>query len=132
MRLLALLCLLATSASAQAREGYLQRPANVRLYYRFEGGGPDTIVYLHGGPGATLTEREVRGNAPLFAGHTVLFYQQRGTGKSSAIDDDSLLTVPQHIEDLEAFRRAIAIHPHLDRIPDLVKKLSEKVAGRAI
>ncbi|MGE0038434.1 MAG: tetratricopeptide repeat protein [Xanthobacteraceae bacterium] len=33
---------------------------------------------------------------------------------------------------LEAFRRAIAIHPHLDRIPDLVKKLSEKVDGRDI
>ena len=33
---------------------------------------------------------------------------------------------------LEAFRRAVAIHPHLDRIPDLVKKLSEKVDGRDI
>ena len=33
---------------------------------------------------------------------------------------------------LEAFRRAPAIHPHLERIPDLVKKLSEKVDGRDI
>jgi tetratricopeptide (TPR) repeat protein len=33
---------------------------------------------------------------------------------------------------LEAFRRATAIHPHLERIPDLVKKLSEKVDGRDI
>src|SRR5262249_5043957 len=33
---------------------------------------------------------------------------------------------------LEALRRAIAIHPHLERIPELVKKLSEKIDGRDI
>jgi tetratricopeptide (TPR) repeat protein len=33
---------------------------------------------------------------------------------------------------LEGFRRALAIHPHLERIPDLVKKLSDKVDGRDI
>ena len=33
---------------------------------------------------------------------------------------------------LDAFRRALAIHPRLERIPDLVKKLTEKVDGRDI
>jgi tetratricopeptide (TPR) repeat protein len=33
---------------------------------------------------------------------------------------------------LEAFRRALAVHPHLERIPDMVKKLTEKVEGRDI
>jgi len=33
---------------------------------------------------------------------------------------------------LEAFRRALAIHPHLQRIPELVKSLTEKVEGRDI
>ena len=33
---------------------------------------------------------------------------------------------------LEVFRRALEIHPNLQRIPDLVKSLSEKVEGRAI
>jgi tetratricopeptide (TPR) repeat protein len=33
---------------------------------------------------------------------------------------------------LEAFRRALAVHPHLERIPDLVKQLTEKVEGRDI
>ncbi|HEY3639785.1 MAG TPA: tetratricopeptide repeat protein [Xanthobacteraceae bacterium] len=33
---------------------------------------------------------------------------------------------------LEAFRRALTVHPHLEHIPDLVKQLSEKVEGRDI
>jgi tetratricopeptide (TPR) repeat protein len=33
---------------------------------------------------------------------------------------------------LDAFRRALAIHPHLERVPDLVKQLSEKIDGRDI
>ncbi len=33
---------------------------------------------------------------------------------------------------LEVFRRALAIDPHLQRIPDLVKTLSDKVEGRRI
>jgi tetratricopeptide (TPR) repeat protein len=31
---------------------------------------------------------------------------------------------------LAAFRRAVALHPHMERIPDLVKKLTESVEGR--
>lgn len=33
---------------------------------------------------------------------------------------------------LEMFRRALAVHPHLPKIPDLVKGLTEKVEGRDI
>jgi Flp pilus assembly protein TadD len=33
---------------------------------------------------------------------------------------------------LDAFRRALAVHPHLERVPDMVKKLTEKVEGRDI
>jgi tetratricopeptide (TPR) repeat protein len=33
---------------------------------------------------------------------------------------------------LEAFRRALAVHPHLEKIPDMVKRLTEKVEGRDI
>ena len=33
---------------------------------------------------------------------------------------------------LNVFRRALAVHPRLPRIPDLVKSLSEKVEGRDI
>ena len=33
---------------------------------------------------------------------------------------------------LEAFRKALAINPHLEKVPELVKQLSEKVEGRDI
>ncbi len=33
---------------------------------------------------------------------------------------------------LDAFRRALAINPHLEKVPDLVKTLTEKVEGRDI
>jgi tetratricopeptide (TPR) repeat protein len=33
---------------------------------------------------------------------------------------------------LDAFRRALAVHPHLQKIPDMIKSLTEKVEGRDI
>jgi tetratricopeptide (TPR) repeat protein len=33
---------------------------------------------------------------------------------------------------LEAYRKALAVHPHLARIPDVVKTLADKVEGRDI
>ena len=33
---------------------------------------------------------------------------------------------------LEVYPRALEVHPHIERIPDLVKTLTEKVEGRDI
>jgi len=45
-------------------------------------------------------------------------------------------TIMQELGDdkgaLEAYRRALAVHPKLEKIPELVKKLTEKVEGREI
>jgi tetratricopeptide (TPR) repeat protein len=45
-------------------------------------------------------------------------------------------TIMQELGDekaaLEAYRRALAVHPKLEKIPDVVKKLTEKVEGREI
>ena len=45
-------------------------------------------------------------------------------------------TIMQELGDdkaaLDAYRRALAVHPKLDKIPEIVKRLTEKVEGREI
>jgi proline iminopeptidase len=104
--------LLPSILSAQTREGFFQRPHDFQIYYRVEGTGPDTLVYLHGGPGGRLSDEAILDNAPLFGKHTVIFYQQRGNGRSSPATEDSLTSAAQHVEDLEAIRLAF----HLEQL----------------
>jgi tetratricopeptide (TPR) repeat protein len=63
--------------------------------------------------------------------HEVLAREPRHFGALSGLG-----IILQEIGDekhaLEVFRRALAIHPRLERIPDLVKKLTDKVDGRQI
>ena len=63
--------------------------------------------------------------------HEVLAREPRHFGALSGLG-----IILQEIGDekhaLDVFRRALAIHPHMERIPDLVKKLTEKVDGRDI
>ncbi len=63
--------------------------------------------------------------------HEVLKREPRHFGALSGLG-----MIMQEIGDdkhaLEAFRRALAVHPHLEHIPELVKQLSEKVEGRDI
>jgi tetratricopeptide (TPR) repeat protein len=63
--------------------------------------------------------------------HEVLKREPRHFGALSGLG-----MIMQEIGDdkhaLDAFRRALAVHPHLEKIPDLVKQLTEKVEGRDI
>ena len=78
-----------------------------------------------------------------------LYYLKNDYGKSLADIREVLIREPRHFgalaglgmimqelgddkRALDAFRRALVVNPHLDRIPDLVKTLSEKVEGRDI
>jgi proline iminopeptidase len=102
--LLLLISLLLAAPAQEAREGYVAADDGARLYYRIEGDGPETLVVVHGGPGNSL--ESVRLDlAPLARHRRVIYYDQRGNGRSELIGSADRLAVPLHIADLEAIRR---------------------------
>ena len=91
-------------AGVSVREGYVTTSDSARLFYRVLGRGGDTIIAIHGGPGVDL--ESIAGDfAPLAARHTVIFYDQRGAGRSELPADTSRLAVDRQIEDLDDVRR---------------------------
>ena len=90
------------------REGYVVTPDSARLFYRIIGRGPDTLVAIHGGPGVDL--ESIAGDfAPLGERHTVIFYDQRGAGRSTLPADTTRLTATQQVADLETVRQHFRI-----------------------
>jgi len=78
-----------------------------------------------------------------------LYYMQDDYGRALADIQQVLIREPRHFgalaglgiimqelgddkRALDAYRKALAINPHLDKIPERVKELSEKVEGRDI
>jgi len=108
----AALCACTRGAATHASgDGDFTTSDGTRLHYRVAGSGGDTIVAIHGGPGVDL--ESIAGDfAPLAAKHTVIFYDQRGTGRSELPTDTTRLGARQQIDDLEAVRR----HFRLDRL----------------
>jgi pimeloyl-ACP methyl ester carboxylesterase len=69
------------------------------------GTGPDVLVMIHGGPGLDMGYM-VPDFQPLAERHRLLFYDQRGGGRSELLPDDAALyTMARHVADLEALRR---------------------------
>jgi proline iminopeptidase len=93
------------------REGYLRTPDGVQLFYKIAGSGPETLVVVHGGPGNSL-ESIFNDFEPISKNRTVIYYDQRGQGKSELVKDGSKLGYEQHVADLEAVRQ----HFKLDKM----------------
>ena len=74
----------------------------VALFERRVGSGPPTIV-LHGGPGAHH-DYLLPGFDALAAGRTLIYYDQRGGGRS-AVPREVPVGWREQVEDLEALRR---------------------------
>jgi proline iminopeptidase len=94
----------AGTSNAVAQSGYVTMSDSARLFYKIIGSGRDTIIAIHGGPGLDL--ESIAGDfAVLGARHTVIFYDQRGGGKSTLPSDTSTLGVSRQITDLDELRR---------------------------
>lgn len=91
-----------------AKEGYVETSDGVRLFYRLLGSGPDTLVMIHGGPGFTM-DYFLEDLAPLAAHHALLFYDQRGSGRSTLVSDSISLAAQRFVEDVEAIRNHFRI-----------------------
>ena len=93
-----------TAPAPPPREGYVLTADSTRLFYRLAGTSGDTLLAIHGGPGVDL--ESIAGDfAPLSAHHVVIFYDQRGTGRSTLPRDTTTLNAAQQVLDLDAVRR---------------------------
>jgi pimeloyl-ACP methyl ester carboxylesterase len=94
-----------SSTRPPTREGFVGVEPGVRLYYRIEGTGRDTVIV----PFASVLADAL---APLARRHTLIFYDMRSRGRSSAVQDTTRLGVRVDVQDLEAVRRHFRIgHP---------------------
>jgi proline iminopeptidase len=117
---LALALVLAGSAATQesraarkrpAREGHVDAGGGVRLFYRVAGAGSDTVIVLHGGPGFTSDYLD-KDLDPLAQRYTLIFFDQRGTGRSTLVSDSAALDGQRFADDVDAVRR----HFGLERV----------------
>lgn len=96
---------LVAAAAGEWEEWYLPVDGGCSLYVREMGSGPPLLV-VHGGRGA---EHDYLTDAfhGLESQYRLIFYDQRGSLRSPC--PDSLVSVEQHIADLEALRAELAI-----------------------
>jgi proline iminopeptidase len=89
-------------------EGYVEAGDSVRLFYQKMGDGGETIVALHGGPGldAGYLAPDLE---PLAEEYRMIFYDQRGAGRSTVITDSTRVNLAAHIADLDRVRERFGL-----------------------
>ncbi len=102
--LLGLLCLAAPLTGQSARQGMLSLDG-ARIFYEVIGSG-DPIIVVHGGPG--LDHGYLQPGLDLLATrNTVVYYDQRGTGRSGAELVDSIINFDAFVDDIDALRQVL-------------------------
>ncbi|GLV54527.1 hypothetical protein KDH_13740 [Dictyobacter sp. S3.2.2.5] len=86
------------SIATRTPEGYLQIDKDVRLYYKVVGNKPQTVII----PAASWLADDL---VALAQEYTLIFYDQRGRGRSNAISTADKIGMQQDINDLEAIRQ---------------------------
>ena len=92
------------AAAQRARQGLLSLE-DARLFYEVVGEG-EPIIVVHGGPGLDHNYLQP-GLDALATRNTLIYYDQRGTGRSSAALDSSAINIDAFIEDIDALRQAL-------------------------
>lgn len=118
-----LLALMACTSTAPTA-GTAPSSDGVKIWYRSEGSGSPVVV-IHGGPG--MDHNSLAADlAPLARNHRVIYYDQRGGGRSSLPADPAVLTIEHHVADLEALRS----HLGLERLTILAHSFGPAIAAR--
>lgn len=97
----------ALSAGAAYGESGLREINGTQLFCTSEGDGP-ALVVLHGGPGVSHDYLRPHLDA-LTNGRRVIYYDQRGSGRSSGDVDPSTLDIDTFVADLEDLRRSYGL-----------------------
>lgn len=109
---LALACSSASSAQAAPanlypiQEGFVDSHGAL-IYYEMMGRGTPLVI-VHGGPGASH-DYFLPYLLPLMRSNKLVFIDERGSGKSSKIEDAKQYTIANMVEDIEAVRQALAL-----------------------
>ena len=96
------------AVAQQPQQGYITTSDSARLFYKIAGRpgpGVDTIIAIHGGPGLDLESIYNDFASGLGRKHVVIFYDQRGGGKSELPTDTSRLVAARQIQDLDEVRQ---------------------------
>jgi proline-specific peptidase len=125
---LALLSIVLPAVLAGQETGYVTVSDGARLFYRTSGhAGPgvDTIIAVHGGPGLDLGT--IYNDMAVMFGdrHVVIYYDQRGGGRSALPADTTQLFAPRQIQDLDDLRK----HFKLERITLVAHSYGPLLAG---
>lgn len=69
---------------------------------------PYPIIYLHGGPGGHVTNRDIKVLSSLSNdGYDIYLYDQVGSGQSGRLKNINDYTVERHLKDIEEIKRVI-------------------------
>lgn len=87
-------------------EGFVDA-GTVLIYYKSFGSGPPLLI-LHGGPGASH-DYFLPHLVPLARRNRLVFIDERGSGKSSKLENPAEYTVDNMVEDAEAVRQSLRL-----------------------
>jgi len=95
-----------SSSVYKIQQGFVNANGVMIYYEEFGSGKP--LMIVHGGPGASH-DYFLPYLLPLAKNHRLIFIDERGSGKSERLEDASLYTVDNMVEDVEAVRKALEL-----------------------